>query len=190
MNPLTELETVLASLAPQKRAKRRRGSSEAHKAFRPTVTIPGARKWYPKLEAFAKTQKIKLGALSAVVKGIALDGSDIRIEFGVRSHTESEFRTAIYRPIKTQFQLDLIKGNWASTNGFQFRLIGGLRIPEVSYSEGKTTIKLPIEIRKTGFFGQFVRAGITDIVCDDKGADVEMSGLMSWLVIPRLVWGD
>lgn len=185
MNPLTELETVLSAIAPQKRLKRRHGHSEMYQAFRPTVTIPGVRKWYPKLEEYAKTGEIRVGSVKSKVSCIYQEGKSIAIEAEC-----DEFKFKLYRDIESDFQQRLIKSDWATLNGWQFRLIGGLKIPRVTYVDGKTIIELDIEMRKTGFFGRFTKAGITDITCDENGADVGISGLASWFVAPRLVWGD
>jgi hypothetical protein len=190
MNILTDIEKVLAAVAPQKKRKFR-GPKGANRSIRPTVTVPGARSWYPKLEEYAKTEKIKLGVFEADLKEVTLDGNDIRIAFDVNGDGENPFKTAIYRRIETGFQRKLLQGKWAEVNGWQFRLTEGMKLPNISFVEGEVLLGKEIEVRKSsGVFGRLLRVSILGLRCDSKGADVVMTGLASWLVSPRLVWGD
>ena len=190
MNPLTDIEKVLAAVAPQKRRKFR-GPKGVNRSIRPTVTVPGARNWYPKLEEYAKTEKIKLGVFEADLKEVTIDGDEIRIAFDINEDSENPFKTAIYRRIETDFQNNLLRGEWAEVNGWQFRLTEGLKLPKVAFVNGEVLLSIEIEVRKSsGVFGRLLRASIVGLHCDSKGADVVMTGLASWLVSPRLVWGD
>ena len=187
MNPLAALENVLSSATPAKSPARYHGPNGTCEAIQPTVTVPGAKTWIPQLIDYAKTGEVKVGGLGCEVVELALIGGELVITLQA-----DDYKFKAFRRLRTRTQKQLAAGEWATINGWQFRLLGGLKVPMFTVIEANNSVAMHMrfDVRKKGFFGMFLNATIDGLAFGNEGGELAIRGLKRFFVSPRLVWGD
>ena len=92
--------------------------------------------------------------------------------------------------MRTRTQKQLAAGEWATINGWQFRLLGGLEVPTFEVAGDEVAMHMRFDVRKKGFFGMFLNATIEGLTFNKEGGEVTIRGLKRFFISPRLVWGD
>ena len=72
---------------------------------------------------------MKVGDIDCEVVELALIGGELVITLKAE-----DYKFKAFRRLRTRTQKQLAAGEWATINGWQFRLLGGLKVPVIGVS--------------------------------------------------------